>query len=84
VRTSWPPSSSDLPISGAALPGLLRANAVGPEFWTGGAFGPEGSAILPLFFFAGAGFYLWRVIAENKLTPAPWSRKTVVPLAGTK
>ncbi len=70
-----------LPISGAQIPGLLQARITGPEFWTGGRFGPEGSTALQPFIFAVASFYVWRVIAEKKFTPAPWTvRRAPVPV----
>lgn len=61
-----------LPISGTEVPALLHADITGPELWTGGRFGPEASTALQPFIFAAAAFYLWRVIVEKKLTPAPW------------
>ncbi len=37
------------PVSGYDRPGLLHITVSGPEFWTGGAFGPEaGCIILPI------------------------------------
>ena len=37
------------PVSGYDRPGLLNITVSGPEFWTGGAFGPEaGFIILPI------------------------------------
>lgn len=37
------------PVSGYDRPGLLHITVSGPEFWTGGAFGPEaGLIILPI------------------------------------
>ena len=62
-----------LPISGVQVPGLLHATITGPEVWTGGRFGPEASTVLQPFVFAAATFYVWRVIVEGKLTPAPWT-----------
>lgn len=39
------------PVSGYDRPGLLHTTISGPEFWTGGAFGPEaGLIILPITF----------------------------------
>jgi len=34
-----------LPVSGATVHGVFKGRLVGPEFWTGGAFGPEASAL---------------------------------------
>ena len=57
-----------LPVSGSRIPALLHAEVRGSAPWTGGLFGPEASAILPAFILAGAGFYLWRIVVERKLT----------------
>lgn len=65
-----------LPISGTQIPALLHAQITGPEAWTGGRFGPEGSTVLQPFIFAAAAFYLWRVVVERKLTPAPWRARS--------
>jgi uncharacterized protein len=64
-----------LPISGTQIPGVLHAEITGPDFWTGGRFGPEGSMALQPFIFAAAAFYVWRVIVEKKLTPPPWTAR---------
>ncbi len=71
-----------LPISGLQLPALVHAGIAGPEFWTGGRFGPEASTALQPFVFLAATFYLWRVIVEGKLTPPPWrARPEPAPVA---
>ena len=64
-----------LPVSGTEIPALLHATVRGPEFWTGGPFGPEGSTALQPFIFVAAAFYVWRVIVEKKLTPPPWTAR---------
>jgi uncharacterized protein len=65
-----------LPISGREIPALVHAQVTGPEAWTGGRFGPEGSTVLQPFILAAAAFYLWKVIVEKKLTPPPWGART--------
>jgi len=61
-----------LPISGARIPGLLRAEVSGPEPWTGGRFGPEASVALAAFVLVAASFYVWRVAAEGKMHTPAW------------
>jgi membrane protease YdiL (CAAX protease family) len=65
-----------LPVSGTLIPGLLHASVSGPDLWTGGRFGPEGSTALQPFIFLAAAFYLWRVVVEKKLTPPPWRARS--------
>jgi membrane protease YdiL (CAAX protease family) len=73
-----------LPISGVQIPGLLHAGIAGPDFWTGGRFGPEASPALQPFFFLAATFYVWRVVVEGKLTPPLWkARPEPLPLEST-
>ena len=73
-----------LPISGLQLPALVHAGIAGPELWTGGRFGPEASTVLQPFIFLAATFYVWRVIVEGKLTPAPWkARPEAFPVASS-
>jgi membrane protease YdiL (CAAX protease family) len=64
-----------LPVSGTQIPGLLHAEIVGPDFWTGGRFGPEASTALQPFVYAAAAYYVWRVVVEKKLTPPPWTAR---------
>lgn len=48
------------PVSGYDRPGLLHITVSGPEFWTGGAFGPEaGFIILPITLLGAALIYLY-------------------------
>lgn len=61
-----------LPVSGARLPSLLRAQASGPEIWTGGRFGPEASALTTAFISAAAAFFVWRVAAEGRIHVPQW------------
>jgi hypothetical protein len=61
-----------LPVSGTEIPALLHARVTGPDFWTGGRFGPEGSAALQSFIFLAAAFFVWRVVVEKRLAPPPW------------
>lgn len=61
-----------LPISGARIPALLRADATGPDLWTGGLFGPEASLPVAAFVGVAAALLAWRAAAAGGLTPAPW------------
>lgn len=70
-----------LPISGVRIPALLRADATGPELWTGGRFGPEASLPVAAFVVAAAALVAWRAVAEGKLTRAPWGRAGASPRA---
>lgn len=48
------------PVSGYDRPGLLHITVSGPEFWTGGAFGPEaGFIILPITLLGAVLIYLY-------------------------
>ncbi len=48
------------PVSGYDRPGLLHISVSGPEFWTGGAFGPEaGFIILPITLLGMVLIYLY-------------------------
>ncbi len=48
------------PVSGYDRPGLFHISVSGPEFWTGGAFGPEaGFIILPINLFGAILIYLY-------------------------
>jgi membrane protease YdiL (CAAX protease family) len=53
---------ADLPVSGLELldAPLVEGVARGPAWWSGGAFGPEGSVVATLGFL-GAAAVLWRV-----------------------
>ena len=48
------------PVSGYDRPGLFHISVSGPEFWTGGAFGPEaGFIILPITLLGAVLIYLY-------------------------
>jgi hypothetical protein len=48
------------PVSGIAAYPLLRINVIGPELWTGGAFGPEaGLIVLPALALGAVLIYLY-------------------------
>ena len=48
------------PVSGYDRPGLFHITVSGPEFWTGGAFGPEaGFIMLPITLLGAALIYLY-------------------------
>lgn len=64
-----------LPVSGAQIPGLLRAEASGSPLWTGGAFGPEASVSAAAFVVCAAAFYVWRDAAEGRLVTPAWLRR---------
>jgi len=70
-----------LPISGVRIPALLRADAAGPDLWTGGRFGPEASLPVAVFVAVAATLIVWRVAAGGKLTRAPWGRAGAPPPA---
>lgn len=59
----------DLPVSGLELVDapLVEARTSGPEWLTGGAFGPEGS-VLATVVLAGAALWTWRT---GRLRPSP-------------
>ncbi|HZY02750.1 MAG TPA: hypothetical protein VFF02_04570, partial [Anaeromyxobacteraceae bacterium] len=73
-----------LPISGAPVPGLLGAASSGPEIWTGGAFGPESSAVTAALVIALAAFFVWRVAAEGRIHVPAWMRRwRAAPVPGS-
>jgi membrane protease YdiL (CAAX protease family) len=48
------------PVSGFDRPGLFRVTVSGPDFWTGGAFGPEaGLIILPICLLGAVLVYMY-------------------------
>jgi membrane protease YdiL (CAAX protease family) len=56
------------PVSGFDRPGLFHISVSGPEFWTGGAFGPEaGFIMLPITLLGAALIYIYtkhRMVSE--------------------
>src|SRR5205085_9197084 len=54
------------PISGTQFPGMLNFKIVGPEVWTGGAFGPEASLVSVLVWLPPAGLLGWRAIRSGR------------------
>jgi membrane protease YdiL (CAAX protease family) len=56
------------PVSGLDIYRIVRHAVVGPELWTGGAFGPEaGLIVLPALALGAALIYLY----SSRLRPAP-------------
>jgi hypothetical protein len=47
------------PVSGMSRPSLLSIAQGGPEFWTGGSFGPEGSPVAIALSLLDIAFLLW-------------------------
>ena len=54
------------PISGTRFPGMLNFKIVGPDAWTGGAFGPEASVISVLVWLPAAGLLGWWAISSGR------------------
>jgi membrane protease YdiL (CAAX protease family) len=60
-----------LPVSGVSLSGLFRVGAGGPEWLTGGDFGPEGSLVTTLLLAVASGRMLAGMPVDMNRSPAP-------------
>lgn len=61
--------------SGAPAPGLLVSEAVGPDWLTGGSFGPEASPVTVLVMLAWT-VILGLLLVRRRLVVAPiWTRR---------
>lgn len=65
-----------LAVSGnAARPGLLQSSLAGPNWLTGGEFGPEASVVTVILGLALGAVLIWRAALKGNLVPVPWARK---------
>ncbi|MCD6346242.1 MAG: CPBP family intramembrane metalloprotease [Bacteroidales bacterium] len=62
------------PVSGGAIDGLMKGRLVGPEWITGGAFGPEASIFIVLISIFITAYLVWRVIRDDKVVRPMWRR----------
>jgi len=68
----------DLPVSGHQLTGWVRCRLEGPDWLTGGPFGPEASVVVIVLGLAvGAAFFV-AAARSGHIVPPPWKRRTPV------
>ncbi|GAB3030923.1 type II CAAX endopeptidase family protein [Oleiagrimonas citrea] len=63
------------PVSGLPPHGWLQAELTGPNWLSGGTFGPEASLITPLCCLALAGVFLFIALRRNSIVPPFWKRR---------
>jgi membrane protease YdiL (CAAX protease family) len=67
----------DLPVSGHKLKGLVQCRLEGPEWLTGGSFGPEASVVVIVLGLAvGAAFFV-TAARSGRIVPPPWRRRVL-------
>lgn len=71
-----------VPISGHALPSFFSSTITGPEFWTGGSFGPEAGLACILIVGSAGLFVCFRAARQQRLRPRKQSPSTT-PLEQT-
>jgi membrane protease YdiL (CAAX protease family) len=62
------------PISGTQFRGMLNFKVVGPEAWTGGAFGPEASVVSVLVWLTATALLGWAAIRAGRWRAASFRR----------
>ncbi len=63
------------PVSGGAGKGLMQGQLTGPEWITGGAFGPEASLFIVVISVFITAYLVWRIRKERKDSLPVWRRK---------
>jgi membrane protease YdiL (CAAX protease family) len=53
---------------------IVRARLTGPDWLTGGSFGPEGSIVTVLVCLALSAYFLTRIVREGRAIAPPWLR----------
>jgi len=66
------------PVSGIAFPGILHASLSGPEIWTGGSFGVEGSLITLCLGVFLAVYFLRLAQRKGQIYTPEWMRKLLL------
>jgi membrane protease YdiL (CAAX protease family) len=67
----------DLPVSGHQLKGLVQCRLQGPEWLTGGSFGPEASVVVIVLGLAvGAAFFV-AAARSGRIVPPSWRRQAL-------
>jgi hypothetical protein len=65
----------ELPVSGGSAHGFIRCQLEGPEWLTGGKFGPEASiVIIVLGLLLGAAFFTY-AFKQGQIQPPSWRRR---------
>lgn len=61
-------------VSGMVFPGVVDSFLIGPEAWTGGAFGPEGGLVMVLGCSAVTAWLLVRAVRSGRVRAPAWAR----------
>jgi membrane protease YdiL (CAAX protease family) len=67
-------------VSGGQVRGLLKSSLTGPEYLSGGAFGPEASIFAVLVCTSAAIFLLVRAVRNGQIIRPFWSRSKTEPI----
>lgn len=65
------------PVSGIPSHGWLQSSLSGPDWISGGSFGPEASVITVLCCLLLSGIFLLVAIRRGRIVPPSWTRRTV-------
>jgi uncharacterized protein len=63
------------PVSGIASHGWLRSSLSGPDWVSGGSFGPEASAVTVFCCLVLSGIFLTIAIKRGRIVPPAWTRR---------
>ncbi|KGI78538.1 CPBP family intramembrane glutamic endopeptidase [Oleiagrimonas soli] len=65
-------------VSGLPAQGWVHAQMSGPDWLSGGSFGPEASLVTPLCSLALAGVFLFIALRRSSIVPPFWARRAAV------
>lgn len=67
-------------VSGSDLgPGLIAGTLQGPDFLTGGPFGPEATIVTVTVLLATTAYFLWRAVKLRRVEPPIWGEHASAP-----
>ena len=87
IHTTWNFTQSavfGLNVSGNDTgSGLIAGTLTGPDYLTGGPFGPEATFATVIVVLATTAYFIWRIVTLRRAEPPIWHRADISPVTTT-